>query len=434
MVTADTDLHTEADSGSHCGSCRGTKRQRKTGQAKADEWGNIHTHVQHKEHDRKLASKLLLAWAKAGAELTRTRRTSKRTWVTNETVALMLKSVAQFNTCCTVRNEQISVLSILDKGAIKQPLEAQFKFPAAIVLILSLHDPNLEPVKFILTPIRAHALFPVSFPVQSFLPPPAVSKKIGLSWSQLSMKANPPQMMCNWKEKLTCHNLSTYDYLRTTSFTITQFSISSFCPKQFSFLADCFIALALCPINKHLHSHDSDKWKPPLNPNEIVYPQELLRWKYEKRDCPGIYHILPVQCQFEIIKWLCDQFCISSLFSSSSHTHVLRNHLVSGRSTTHSFLGLWCTPRWRQARSQLWCRSADWTCICSKAPNHAGSTWWCRGCWCPRSVAVPLRLCRWLNERWQRCINDGNHFQFLIQTRLPSRHHCTNITKSRTER
>lgn len=63
------------------------------------------------------------------------------------------------------------------------------------------------------------------------------------------------------------------------------------CSKQFSFLADCFIAPARCPINKHLHSHDSDKWKPPLDPYEIVYPQKWLTWRYEKLGCPGIFHI-----------------------------------------------------------------------------------------------------------------------------------------------
>lgn len=58
------------------------------------------------------------------------------------------------------------------------------------------------------------------------------------------------------------------------------------------------------PINKHLLSHDSDKWKPPLRPYEIVYPQKLLTWRYEKLGCPGIYHIPRVQCHLAIVKWL----------------------------------------------------------------------------------------------------------------------------------
>lgn len=116
------------------------------------------------------------------------------------------------------------------------------------------------------------------------------------------------------------------------------------CSKQFSFFADCFIACALRPINKHLLSHDSDKWKPPLHPYEIVYPQKLLTWRYEKLGCPGIYHISPVQCYFEIVKWLChllhlawilqSQFCSSKLICvlivspRQQHTHPTNTHTL----------------------------------------------------------------------------------------------------------
>lgn len=100
-----------------------------------------------------------------------------------------------------------------------------------------------------------------------------------------------------------------------------------FCSKQFSFLADCFIAHTLCPINKHLLSHDSDKWKPPLHPYEIVYPQKLLTWKYEKLGCPGIYHIPLVQCHFEMVKWL---------------RHLLHFSLNAPRPILHLKACLWC--------------------------------------------------------------------------------------------
>lgn len=85
------------------------------------------------------------------------------------------------------------------------------------------------------------------------------------------------------------------------------------CSKQFFFLVDCFIAHTLPPINKHLLSHDSDKWKPPLQPYEIVYPQKLLTWRYEKLGCSGIYHIALVQCHFERAKWLCHLLCFASI-------------------------------------------------------------------------------------------------------------------------
>lgn len=111
------------------------------------------------------------------------------------------------------------------------------------------------------------------------------------------------------------------------------------CSKQFSFLADCFIAQARCPINKHLHSHDSDKWKPPLDLYEIVYPQKLLTWRYEKLGCPGIYHILIVQCHFEIVKWLrhllhlsyilLSQYCTTSIVFLRTHTHTLEIRLLA---------------------------------------------------------------------------------------------------------
>lgn len=90
------------------------------------------------------------------------------------------------------------------------------------------------------------------------------------------------------------------------------------CSKQFSFLADCFIARTLRPINKHLLSHDSDKWKPPLHPYEIVYPQKLLTWRYEKLGCPGIYHIALVQCHSEMVKWLCQLLHFSEFYPAIS--------------------------------------------------------------------------------------------------------------------
>lgn len=153
------------------------------------------------------------------------------------------------------------------------------------------------------------------------------------------MACSPQQIICNWKEKITCYKLAHYDYLPINSFMITQFQYQNLqfpsCSKQFSFFSDCFIAHTLCPINKHLLSHDSDKWKPPLHPYEIVYPQKLLTWRYEKLGCPGIYHILLVQCHLEVVKRLRHplHFCPSAFSrclhqeatysSSPTHNHKL---------------------------------------------------------------------------------------------------------------
>lgn len=71
---------------------------------------------------------------------------------------------------------------------------------------------------------------------------------------------------------------------------------------------------------------------------------------------------------------------------STSHTptqaypHKARSTRLSGPSITHLFPGWWWTRRWRQARSPPWYRSTGRTCIYSKAPNHAGSTWWSQVC------------------------------------------------------
>lgn len=175
------------------------------------------------------------------------------------------------------------------------------------------------------------------------------------------------------------------------------------------------------PINKHLLSHDSDKWKPPLHPYEIVYPQKLLTWRYEKLGCPGIYHIPRVQCRLARVKWLrhplhicptilslkvVPHFC-SCLQQEVTHTHTgmhTRTHahcLVNQflrPSVTHLFRGWWCIHCWQEARSPLWCTSAGRTCTCSRAPGHAGSTWWCRDYWCLQSAAAPLQ-CRWLDVK-----------------------------------
>lgn len=78
------------------------------------------------------------------------------------------------------------------------------------------------------------------------------------------------------------------------------------------------------------------------------------------------------------------------------------SQLLSGTSITHLFLGWWCIPRSQQARSPQWCRSASRTCICSQAPSHVGSTWWCQGCWCLPSVAAPRPPCRWLDVKITR--------------------------------
>lgn len=80
-----------------------------------------------------------------------------------------------------------------------------------------------------------------------------------------------------------------------------------------------------------------------------------------------------------------------------SHAHCLVNWFLAP-TITHLFQGWWCIHCWQEARSPPWCTSAGRTCTCSRAPSHAGSTWWCRGYWCLQSAAAPLQ-CRWLDVK-----------------------------------
>lgn len=185
------------------------------------------------------------------------------------------------------------------------------------------------------------------------------------------------------------------------------------CSKQFSSFADCFIAPALHPINKRLLSHDSDKWKAPLHPYEIVYPQKILTWRYEKLGCPGMYHIPLVKCSFELEKIALEATLVSSYHSGPQcwclcfhclHQEVKQLHpqrVLCGPSITHLFPGLLCSPRWQQARSPPWCRNAGRTDTCSQVLNHGRSIWWYWGCWCRPSV-LALPLCHWLDAKMIR--------------------------------
>lgn len=70
--------------------------------------------------------------------------------------------------------------------------------------------------------------------------------------------------------------------------------------------------------------------------------------------------------------------------------------MLCGPSITHLFPGLSCIPRWQEAHSPPWCRSAGRTDTCSQVPNHGRSIWWYWGCWC-RPSAPALPQCHWLD-------------------------------------
>lgn len=128
------------------------------------------------------------------------------------------------------------------------------------------------------------------------------------------------------------------------------------------------------PINKHLLSHDSDKWKPPLHPYEIVYPQKLLTWRYEKLGCPGIYHIPPVQCHLAIVKWLCHplHICPTILSLKARCCSRLQQEMTHALAYTHARA---CTlVNWFLAPPSLTCFKDGGAFIADKRPAaHCGA-------------------------------------------------------------
>lgn len=157
-------------------------------------------------------------------------------------------------------------------------------------------------------------------------------------------------------------------------YSISKASVSP-CSKQFSFLADCFIAHTLRPINKHLLSHDSDKWKTPLHRYEIVYPQKLLTWRYEKLGCPGIYHIPQLQCHFEIVKWLCHLLHLTWILPSQFYTSNPIDVLITSHSSQHPHIYALAFPTQTSTTTQpTWFRSLHHSRACGVVVHSSLTT------------------------------------------------------------
>lgn len=136
-----------------------------------------------------------------------------------------------------------------------------------------------------------------------------------------------------------------------------------------------------------LFSNGSDKCKPPLKAK-----WQFIHKNYGHRDMKSLWLWFYQSSKPFLWCWNHNQLLYIG-WTGPKHKQIYRFTGVLDPIVTHLFPGWWWTPRWQEAHSPLWCKSAGTTCTCSEAPGHAGPTWWCRVYLYRQSAWAPPLLC-----------------------------------------